>query len=148
MERLLSDDLIKQLRQVFEKLDHDVQLFLFVSTDKQDVCEPTRQLLEELVPLSDKLALRVCDLDAEPDLARLYKVQGKAPAIVIAARDGGQITDFGIRYLGVPSGHEFSTLIQDLLLVSGRDSGLSSQVRDYIKLLSKPLHLEVFVTPT
>jgi len=148
MERLLSDDLIKQIRQVFEKLDHDVQLFLFVSTDKQDVCEPTRQLLEELVPLSDKLALRVCDLDAEPDLARLYKVQGKAPAIVIAARDGGQITDLGIRYLGVPSGHEFSTLIQDLLLVSGRDSGLSSQVRDYIKLLSKPLHLEVFVTPT
>jgi alkyl hydroperoxide reductase subunit AhpF len=50
--------------------------------------------------------------------------------------------------LGVPSGHEFSTLIQDLILVASRDSGLSPQVRNYIKGLSKPLHLQVFVTPT
>ncbi|MEI7848312.1 MAG: hypothetical protein WCK35_21110 [Chloroflexota bacterium] len=94
------------------------------------------------------LSLSIHDIDAEYDLALHYKVQGKAPAIVIAARDGEQITDYGIRYLGVPAGHEFSTLIQDLLLVSGRDSGLTQQLRTYIKSLTKPLHLEVFVTPT
>ena len=148
MEKLLSDELIVQIRQVFEKLSQPVQVLLFVSKDKQAACEPTQQLLEELIPLSDKLALSVHDLVAEPELARQYGVQDKAPAIVMAARDGAQITDYGIRYLGVPSGHEFSTLIQDLLLVSGRDSGLSKQLRSYIKALSKPLHLEVFVTPT
>lgn len=148
MEKLLSEDLITQIRQVFENLKQPVQLFLFVSKDRQDVCEPTQQLLEELVPLSDKLALDVMDIEAEPTLAHFYKVEGKAPALVIAASDEGQITDYGIRYLGVPSGHEFSTLIQDLILVSGRDSGLSPQLRSYIKGLTKPLHLEVFVTPT
>lgn len=148
MEKFLSEDLVKQIRQVFDKLDQPVQLLLFISDDKQDTCDPTRQLLEELVPISDKLALSVHDLDLEPDLASLYKVQGKAPAIVIAAKAGEQVTDYGIRYLGVPSGHEFSTLIQDIILVSGRDSGLSPQVRNFIKSLSKPLHLEVFVTPT
>ena len=81
-------------------------------------------------------------------MARLYKVEGKAPAIVIAARDGAKVSDYGIRYLGIPSGHEFSTLIQDLILVSGRDSQLSPQVRTYLKALTKPLHLQVFVTPT
>jgi len=148
METLLSEELIVQIRQLFEKLSQPVQVLLFVSKDKAEACEPTRQLLEELIPLSDKLALSVHDLAAEPDLASQYSVQDKAPAIVMAARDGDQITDYGIRYLGVPSGHEFSTLIQDLLLVSGRDSGLSKQLRSYIKALSKPLHLEVFVTPT
>jgi alkyl hydroperoxide reductase subunit AhpF len=148
MEKLLSDDLITQIRQLFVKLDHPVQLFLFVSKDKQEACEPTQQLLEELVPLSEMLSLSIHDIDVEYDLAQHYKVQGKAPAIVIAARDGEQITDYGIRYLGVPAGHEFSTLIQDLLLVSGRDSGLTQQLRTYIKSLTKPLHLEVFVTPT
>jgi alkyl hydroperoxide reductase subunit AhpF len=148
MEKLLSDELIVQIRQVFEKLSQPVQVLLFVSKDKLEACEPTQQLLEELIPLSDKLALSVHDLADEPELAQLYSVQDKAPAIVMAARDGDQITDYGIRYLGVPSGHEFSTLIQDLLLVSGRDSGLSNQLRTYIKALTKPLHLEVFVTPT
>ncbi len=148
MEKLLSDDLIIQIRNVFEKLNQPVQVLLFVSKDKQDVCEPTQQLLEEVIPLSDKLSLSVHDIEAEPDLAQLYTVQGKAPAIVIAAQDGAQIIDYGIRYLGVPSGHEFSTLIQDLILVSSRDSGLSAQLRTYIKSLTKPLHLQVFVTPT
>ncbi len=148
MEKLLSDELVVQIRQLFIKLDQPVQVFLFVSKDRQEMCAPTQQLLAELIPLSDKLSLSIHDMDAELDLAQLYRVQDKAPALVIAARDGDQITDYGIRYLGVPAGHEFSTLIQDLLLVSGRDSGLSLQMRSYVKGLTKPLHLEVFVTPT
>ena len=92
MEKLLSDDLITQIGQVFEKLDQPVHMFLFVSKEKQEACEPTQQLLEELIPLSDKLAMSVHDLDLEPDLARLYNVVDKAPAIVIAAKDADQIT--------------------------------------------------------
>jgi alkyl hydroperoxide reductase subunit AhpF len=148
MEQLLSDDLITQIKQVFEKLENPVHVFLFVSKDKQDQCESSQQLLEELVSLSFKLDLSVHDIGSEPDLARLYRVQDKAPAIVIAAKEAGQVTDYGIRLLGVPSGYEFSTLIQDLLLVSARDSGLSHQMRSYVKSLTTPLHLQVFVTPT
>ena len=148
MEKLLPDDIVSQVREVFHRLEHPVQVLLFVAQTQTEASDITRQLLEEVVALSDKLSLSVHDLAAEPDLARFYKVEGKAPAIGIAAREAGQITDYGIRLLGVPSGHEFSTLIQDLILVAGRDSGLSAQVRSYIQKLNKPLHLEVFVTPT
>lgn len=148
MEKLLPENIASQVREVFQQLKNPVQVLLFVSPAQAETCEITRQLLEEVMDLSEYLSLSIHDLAAEPDLARLYQVEGKAPAIVIAAKEGVQITDYGIRYLGVPSGHEFTTLIQDLILVSGRDSGLSPQVRNYIKGLSKPLHLEVFVTPT
>lgn len=148
MEKFLSEELTTQIRQLFEKLSQPVQVLLFVSKDKPDVCLPTQQLLEEVIPLSDKLALSVHELAAEPDLARLYRVEAKAPAIVIAASEAGGVRDYGIRYLGLPSGHEFNTLIQDLLLVSSRESGLSAQTRTYIKAIKKPLHLQVFVTPT
>jgi alkyl hydroperoxide reductase subunit AhpF len=148
MEKLLPDNIVTQVREVFLQLQHPVQVLLFTSQAQSEASEITRQLLEEVVELSDQLGLSVHDLASEPDLAKLYNVQGKAPAIVIAAKEGEQITDFGIRLLGVPSGHEFSTLIQDLILVAGRDSGLKQQVRKYIQGLSKPLHLQVFVTPT
>lgn len=148
MEKLLPENILSQIREVFQQLKNPVQVLLFVSQKDCPYCADTRQLLEEVVAISDQLSLSVHDLEAEPDLARHYKVEGKAPAIVIAAREGEQITDYGIRYLGIPSGHEFSTLIQDLILVSGRDSGLSPQLREYLKKLTKPLHLQVFVTPT
>lgn len=148
MEKLLSESINAQIREVFEKLQNPVQLLLFVTKNNCEGCEATAQLLGEVAALSEKLSLSVHDIDEEPDLARLYQTQGKAPAIVIAAKDGERISDFGIRYLGIPSGHEFNTLIQDLLLVSGRDSGLTPQTRAYIKGLTKPLHLQVFVTPT
>ena len=147
MEKLLSENIVTQIREVFKLMKHPVHLLLFTAQGC-DYCPETRQLLEELAPLSDLLSLSVHDLTAEPDLAKHYQVEGKAPAIVIAAKEGEQITDYGIRYLGIPSGHEFSTLIQSLLLVSSRDSGLSPQVRDYVQKLTKPLSMQVFVTPT
>ncbi len=147
-EKLLPENIVVQIREVFQQLKNPVQVLLFVSQKNCDYCAEARQLLEEVVGISDLLALSVHDLDSEPDMAKLYKVEGKAPAVVIAAKDGAQITDYGIRFLGIPSGHEFTTLIQDLLLVSGRDSGLSPQLREYAKGLDKPLHLRVFVTPT
>jgi glutaredoxin-like protein len=67
---------------------------------------------------------------------------------VIAGVDGGQVLDYGVRFAGVPSGHEFSSLIQDLILVSGRDSGLNPQTREFLGGLEKPVLLQVFVTPT
>jgi alkyl hydroperoxide reductase subunit AhpF len=148
MEKLLPQNIVTQIREVFKQLKHPVHILLFTDKNACEYCAETRQLLEELTPLSDLLSLSVHDLAAEPDLAKHYKVEGKAPAIVIAAKEGEQITDYGIRYLGIPSGHEFTTLIQSIMLVSGRDSGLSPQLRTYIQSLTKPLFLQVFVTPT
>jgi len=148
MEKILPADIVKQIRDVFLKLNQPVQILFFGSETRCEYCTETRQLLEEVAALSDLISISAHDVDKESDLAKHYQVEDKAPAIVIAAKEGDQITDYGIRYLGIPSGHEFSTLIQAILLVSGRDSGLTPQTREYLKKLTRPLHLEVFVTPT
>ena len=67
---------------------------------------------------------------------------------MIAAKEGDQLKDYGVRLSGIPSGHEFTSLIQDIILVSNRDSGLNSQTREALKVLDKPITLQVFVTPT
>lgn len=147
MEKLLNDEIVGQIRDVFQKMQHPVELMLFVSQENCDYCAEIRQLLEEVAPISDLIGLRVYDLQADADVAAKFNV-AEAPAILVAAREGDQVTDLGVRYLGIPSGHEFSVLIQDILLVSGRDSGLSPETRAYLKGLTNPLLLQVFVTPT
>lgn len=147
MEKLLNDDIIKQIEEVFGALKHPVHLMFFGSKHDCPYCDDTRQLVEEVAAISNLLSVAFYDMEADADLAARYNVD-KAPGLVIAAKEGEQITDFGVRLSGIPSGHEFSSLIQDILLVSNRDSGLNPQTREFLKNLDKPVLLQVFVTPT
>ena len=147
MDRLLNDQVIKQIDEAFADLKEPVQILFFGSNENCEYCAETRQLLEEVVAVNGKLGLRVFDIQADKDAADKYNVD-KFPAIVMAAKDGGQISNLGIQLSGIPSRHEFATLINDILMVSNRDSGLSPAVREFLKNLNQPLLLQVFVTPT
>jgi glutaredoxin-like protein len=147
MEKLLNEQVISQISQTFEQMKEPVQILFFGSQDNCEYCADTRQLLEEVVVIDEKISLSVYDVQDNADMAKQFNID-KTPAIVIAAKDNGQVTDFGIQYSGIPAGHEFGTLINDIVLVSSRDSGLSADAREYLKNLDKPLHLQVFVTPT
>ncbi len=147
MTQLLNEEISQQVREVFADLKQPVHVMFFGSQDNCAYCDDTRQLAQEVTALNDLLSLDVYDVDADADLARKYNVD-RAPALVITARDGDQVTDFGIRLTGIPAGHEFSSLIQDILLVSARDSGLSAATRQALQSLQQPVLLQVFVTPT
>lgn len=147
MEKLLNEQVVSQIRQSFEQMKEPVQILFFGSQENCEYCADTRQLLEEVAAIDEKVSLSIHDLQADGDMAARFNVD-KVPAVVIAAKDGEQIVDLGIQYSGIPAGHEFGTLINDIILVSGRDSGLSAEVREFLKNLEKPLHLQVFVTPT
>ncbi|MCS7011871.1 MAG: thioredoxin family protein [Anaerolineales bacterium] len=147
MAKLLNEHVEKQVRDVFEELKAPVHILFFGSQDGCEYCEDTRQLVEEVAALSDKISLSVYDLETDAETARTYQID-KSPALVIAGKEGDQIIDYGVRFFGIPAGHEFTSLIQDIVLVSGRDSGLSPSTREFLKSLKQPVHLEVFVTPT
>ena len=147
MGKLLDTKTIGKIKDIFAEMKEPVQILFFGSDGDCDYCDDTRQLLEEVTAIDHRIGLSVYDLTADAQVAKQFNID-KAPGIVIAGKDGDQVLDFGIQYSGIPSGHEFGTLINDILLVSGRDSGLSPQVREYLKKLDKPLHMQVFVTPT
>jgi glutaredoxin-like protein len=146
--QLLRDDIVKQVKEVFDKqLINPVEILFFGSKDECEHCNDTHQLVTEVSAISDKLHLSAYDLQDDAELAQQYNVS-MAPGLVITGKEAGQLIDYGIRYAGIPSGYEFSSLIQDLILVSGRDSGLAAETRAALAELKQPVHLQVFVTPT
>lgn len=149
MATMLDENITKQVQEVFAALEHPVEILFFGSSDKErcGYCEETKQLLEEVSAISDQLYLSVYDIEADAGLAKQYKVDA-VPSFVLAGREGEQILDYGIRYKGIPAGHEFSSLVNDLVLVSRRDSNLSPETRKFLKELNQPVNLQVFVTPT
>ena len=147
MEKVLDPQITKQIQQAFDGIQEPVQVLLFTSKTSCEYCNETQQLLEEVIALNEKVELSVFDIDENQDLASKFSVTN-APGIVIAARDEQDVKNLGIQFAGIPAGHEFNTLINDILMVSKRDSGLDAKTREYLKNLDKPLHLQVFVTPT
>ena len=147
MEKVLNDQIVKQIEEVFAGIEEPVQVLFFGSKDNCGYCDEAKQLLEEVIALNDKLALDVYDVREHADMAKQFNVTN-APGIVIAAKDEAEVKNLGVQFSGIPSGHEFSTLINDILIVSKRDSGLNEKTREFLRNLEKPLHLQVFVTPT
>jgi glutaredoxin-like protein len=145
--KLLNDDILAQVQDAFSHLKEPVEVVFFGSQEDCELCEDTLQLVKEVTDISDKLSLSIYDIDENRELADTYNLD-KVPGLVLVGRDNGEVRDYGIRFAGIPSGHEFSSLIHDLVLVSGRDSGLSDQTRKFLSELTEPVLLQVFVTPT
>lgn len=149
MTVLLDEKIKAQVIELFSGMVHPVVILFFGTSQPERCmyCADTKQLLEEVSALAEKIELRTYDIAADAELAKQFKVDG-VPGFVLAGLDGDQIIDYGVRYKGVPAGHEFASLVNDLVLVSRRDSNLNPETRAFLKGLSQPVHLQVFVTPT
>ena len=105
-------------------------------------CRETRLLFEELASLSDKLELVTKDFVADKDQADKFGID-KIPAAVIMGEK-----DTGIRFFGIPSGYEFSSLIEAIIDVSRGQTGLGEKTKEALATLEKDVHIQIFVTPT
>ncbi len=142
----LSEHDREHLQHEFQALERPVKLVMFTQSFECEYCRETREILEELSALSDRIALEVLDFTENSAEAEAYGID-KIPAIAILA-DGEKPEDYGIRYFGIPSGYEFGSLVEDIEMVSHGESGLSEATKSFLAQLKKPVHIQVFVTPT
>ena len=140
---ILSSADASRVREMLAELSNPVRLVFFTQTLNCDTCEPTKQILDELAALSDKLTVEEHNFLLERETAAALGVD-RVPAIVPMAGD----QDYGIRFFGIPSGYEFMSLIDAVQAVSQGDSGLSAESLAVIAELQDSLRVQVFVTPT
>jgi len=85
-------------------------------------------------------------LDFVEDEARAKALNiDKIPAIAVLGPDD---EDYAIRFYGIPSGYEFSTLLHSIKAASDGSTELDPSARGYLSELNKPVSFQVFVTPT
>ncbi len=71
------------------------------------------------------------------------------PAVALTYDDDEkQARDTRIRFLGAPSGYEFISLVQAVLLAGGRAISLTPATVARLAAVDKPVTMQVFTTPT
>ncbi|MDD2334701.1 MAG: thioredoxin family protein [Mesotoga sp.] len=143
MAKLLPDNITKQVKEIFSNMEGSVKALLFKSEKNCDYCSTAEQMLQELSELEAKISYEVHELDSE--MAEKYSVE-LAPSIILLTPDGD---DKGVRFLGIPAGHEFGSLLQNIVSFSkGAIPELSEESIKKIETISSPVDIKVFVTTT
>jgi alkyl hydroperoxide reductase subunit AhpF len=148
MASLISTADQQKLRDAFSEMTRKVHLVFFTQTIGCETCLQTRQILDELPLLSDKIAIDEVNFVLEKEKAQRYGID-RVPAIALAYDDeAGEAQDTRIRFLGAPAGYEFISLVQAVLLAGGRPSTLKSGTKERLAEVDKPVTMQVFTTPT
>jgi len=125
-----------------EKLENQVRIIMFTQEIECQFCVQTRQLINELAALNDKIKVEIYDIVADSEKAKAYGID-KVPALAIVGE-----RDYGVRFYGLPYGYEFQTLIEALINVSRGKTDISDKTRLMLGEVKSPVHIQVFVTLT
>lgn len=139
---LLNAEIRKDVQQALAGVKTPVTFKVFTQEMECQYCKETRELVQEVAALSDKLSVEVYDLVKDQAIAESLGVD-KVPAVAVIGKK-----DYGIRMFGIPSGYEFGSLIESIKLVSDGESGLSAETKKQVAKLTKPVKIQVFITPT
>ena len=139
---LISDKDKEIVRKKFGQLTYEVGLILFTQENECQFCKETREVAEEVASLSEKIRLDVYDFVKDKAKADEMGID-KIPAMVLMGD-----RDYGIRFFGIPSGYEFTTLIEDVIDIGARKTNLSEKTKKVLSELKNPVHIQVFTTPT
>lgn len=131
---MLDSHLKTQLKTYLEKVVQPVELI--ASLDDSDASRDMRSLLEDIVSLSNLITL---SFDTTPN--------AHTPSFSInrANKAMGQV---GIRFAGIPLGHEFTSLVLALLQTGGHPPKVDASVVEQIQQLQGDLHFETYISLT
>jgi alkyl hydroperoxide reductase subunit AhpF len=140
---LIADDVASQLKEDFAALVNPVRLAVFSQALADPDSEQVKRLVEELGALDPRLTAESYNFILDTEKVAALRI-ARIPAIAILGAD----KDYGIRMYGLPSGYEFGTLVDTILDVSRGESGLAAETRHALAGLDRPVHIQVFSTPT
>ncbi len=150
MEKLLPEKIRKQVQEVLDTLQQPVEIVVFKSSlvtvanqGEVGLQDETLALLREVAELSDKVEIQERSLLTDPEAQEL----GLSYAPTLLFREQGSKRS-NIRFLGLPSGYEFSTLLETLLMLSNGHSDLGERSKGELEKLQTPVKMQAFVTPT
>lgn len=139
---LLNDEIREQLTGFFKGMKEEVTLGVFTKKDGCETCKEAESFMQEIETLSEKIHLESYDIDTHQDKAKEFGVT-LTPSIVLL---NGEKKHQGVKFNGIPAGHEVNSFIKGIMEVSGALDSLPESQQERLKKITKPVNIKVFVT--
>jgi alkyl hydroperoxide reductase subunit AhpF len=131
------------VRKEFQRIAGPVKLVVFSQElVAADLCRQNEQLMREVAALSDRISIETLNPAVDRERAAAYGIDEVPATVVEGARD------YGVRFLGIPAGYEFSNLIDSIVAVSSGEAALRDDTKASLATLTGDVQIKVFSTPT
>ena len=128
---MLTQDILNSLKSYTANMQKTITFVL--QTGEHDKRDELKKFLKDIASVSDML-----DFEERDSAEKL-----RSPLSFLIEADH---TDTGIRFSGIPSGHEFNSLILAILQASGTALKLDDGLQQLIKNVTQTLNFEVFIS--
>lgn len=106
-------------------------------------CADTETLLKETAELSELIELEIVNVRERPEMAADWGVEW-TPTIAIGSDSAARV-----RFLGLPGGLEFTSLVETLVSAGQADGfGLQPETLERLASVATDAEIKTFVTPT
>jgi len=130
-----------EITKMLKELKNNVTLFVFTKQKDCQYCDLALQISKEISSLSKKIKYKRYDIDKSKSIANRYNIKD-APSIAVVGKK-----DYGIRFLGIPVGYEFYSLIESIKLASNNETFIKGENKEKIKKINSKIDIDVFITP-
>jgi len=127
---MLDASLKQQLQRHLGRMTRPVEIV--ATLDDSDAAREMRELLDEIAALSELITLEQREADGS----------ARVPSFTVSRGGAGA----GIRFAGVPLGHEFTSLVLALLQAGGHPPRVDAEVIEQVQALEGDLDFEVYIS--
>lgn len=138
---LLNDNLRAQLKGVLSKFENNISLVSIVDESNAKSIE-LRDLVLDIADLGDKVEAIIYKKGENPEMEEKVHAD-KYPIVAILNKDGEYA---GVKFHGVPGGHELNSFILAMYNVAGPGQALEESVLNEIKSIDKKVNIKVGVS--
>ncbi|HBA60681.1 MAG TPA: glutaredoxin [Elusimicrobia bacterium] len=138
----MNEETAKEVKIRLEALASEVKIVFFKEMVVCQTCGTAEDFYKELASLSPKLKLEVYNRVIDTEKAAAYGIT-ESPSAVLEGPNGARV-----RFLGIPSGYEFVSLLEGLKNSAAAAQELSPETLAALAGITKPVNIKVFVTPT
>ena len=140
MSEIFNKEVLKQLKEGLNKIKNPIKIVTFVESGKP-LCDEVVTMMMQLAALNNKIQFIEYNLIKDSGLAEKYGID-KVPGTTFLAEN----RPTGIKFYGIPSGHEINSLLFAILESSGVAAPLETKLEDAVKQINKKINIKVFVS--
>lgn len=140
MSKIFNKEILNQVKQGLNRIKNPIKIITFTE-DNKPLCNEVVAMMTQLTTLNNKIEFEKYDLFTNSDLAKKYEID-KIPGTTILVSN----KPTGIKFYGIPTGHEINSLLFAILESSGMSTPLESKLENTIKKIDKKINIKVFVS--
>lgn len=141
-ESIFDDNLKNSLKPVLERFENNVLINVF--TDESTISEELKLFLNDFSNLSEKVKLNFYSKGENAALENELSIH-MHPAFTLHDHNGKYQ---GIKYHGIPNGHEFNSFVLALYNTAGPGQEINEDTLNKIKSLGKKINIKIGVSLT